>query len=211
MPRPKNYDRDEAVKKACSAFWQHGYGALGVRVLEQLSGLNRFAIQTEFGGKEGLFLETLDKYTQETETHLLKSLRDGDLSQIEALFNQLVTLSQEPAQAFGCLMVNTVVENAVLARVAIKERTDRHFEKLEKALRTALSRAKTNGQIANDFDVEEGIAFLVGSTMGVQLIIRRAGSIEAAQPYVNMLIKTIESWRTGLVSDADRAERKLHN
>lgn len=200
MPRPKNYDRDDAVLKACNAFWQHGYDALGVRALEDLTGLNRFAIQTEFGGKEGLFLEALDKYTQETETHLLQPLREGDLNQIENLYNQLVTFSPEPAQAFGCLMVNTIVENAVPARTAIKDRTDRHFKQLEDTMRSALSRAKTNGQIASNFDIDEAVVFLVGSTMGVQVMIRKAGSIKAAKPYVEMLIKTIKSWRTGLGS-----------
>ena len=198
MPRPKNYDRDDAVRKACNAFWQHGYDALGVRTLEELTGLNRFAIQTEFGGKEGLFLETLDKYTQETETHLLQPLHEGGLDQIDNLFNQLITLSPNTAQAYGCLMVNTVVENAVLVRTAIKDRTDRHFKQLEDAFRSALSRAKTKNQVASNFDIDEAVIFLVGSTMGVQVMIRREGSIGAAKPYVEMLIKTINSWRTGL-------------
>lgn len=200
MPRPKNYDRDDAVGKACNAFRQHGYDALGVRALEALTGLNRFAIQTEFGGKEGLFLETLDKYAQQTESHLLQPLREGDLDQIENLYSQLIALSSEPAQAFGCLMVNTVVENAVRARVTIKERTDLHFKRFEDAIRAALSRAKTNGQIASHFDIDEAVVFLVGSTMGIQVVIRRAGNIEAAKPYVEMLIKTIKSWRTGLIA-----------
>jgi len=196
LPRPKNYDRNDAVIKACNAFWQHGYDALGVRALEELTGLNRFAIQTEFGGKEGLFLETLDKYTQETETHLLQPLRDGNLDQIENLYKQLITLSPDPTRAFGCLMVNTIVENAVLARTAIKKRTDRHFKQIEDAIHSALSRAKTNGQIVSNFDIEEAVVFLVGSTMGIQVMIRKAGSIEVAKPYVEMLIKTIKSWRT---------------
>jgi len=195
MPRQKNYDRDEAVKKACNAFWRCGYDALGVRGLEKLTGLNRFAIQTEFGGKEGLFLEALDKYSQETELHLLQPLHEGNLDQIEALFSQLVTPSQEPGREFGCLMVNTVVENAALGREVIRERTDRHFEQLGEALRSAISSAKTSGQIPVDFDIDEGVTFLVGSTMGIQVMIRRAGDIEAAQPFVGMIIKTIKSWR----------------
>lgn len=200
MPRSKSYDRDDAVIKACNAFWQHGYDALGVRALEELTGLNRFAIQTEFGGKEGLFIEALDKYTQETETHLLQSLREGNLDQIENLYKKLITLSPEPAQVFGCLMVNTVIENAVLLRSAIKERTDQHFKQLEDAIHSALSRAKTTGQIPSNFNIEEAVVFLVGSTMGVQVMTRRAGSLDAAKPYVEMLVRTIKSWRTGIIS-----------
>lgn len=204
MPRPKRYDRSDAVKKACDAFWQHGYGALGVRSLENLTGLNRFAIQTEFGGKEGLFLETLDRYALESETHLLGPLREGSLDQVMVFFNQIGTPSQEPAQIYGCLMANTVVENAGPASATIKERTDRHFQLLKQAFRAALTHAKSDGQLAGDFDTEEAAAFLVGSTLGIQMTIRKAGSLKTARPYLNVLIKTIESWQTTPVTSADR-------
>ena len=62
MPRPKSYDRQDAIAKACLAFWEHGYQDLGVREVERLTGLNQFAIRSEFGGKEGLYLEALTYY-----------------------------------------------------------------------------------------------------------------------------------------------------
>jgi TetR/AcrR family transcriptional regulator, transcriptional repressor for nem operon len=198
MPRPKSYNRHDAVLKACNAFRQHGYEALGVRALEELTGLNRFALHTEFGGKKGLFLEALDRYSQEAEAQLLDPLGEGNLDQIENLYRQFVTPSSEPAQAFGCLMVNTVVENAVPGCTAIRERTDRHFALFENAIRSALDHAKSEGQIDAAFQIEAAVAFLLGSTMGVQVLIRRAGNIEAAKPYVEMLIKTIRSWRSKL-------------
>lgn len=195
MPRPRNCDRDEAVIKACNAFWQYGYDALGIRALEALTGLNRFAIQTEFGGKEGLFLKALEKYTQDAERYLFQPVRTGNLDQIEYLYRQFVTPLPESAQIFGCLVVNTVVENAVPARVAIKAHTERHLKLLEEAIGSALVRAKAEGQLAGDFDVDGAVAFLMGSVMGVQVMIRKAGSIEAAKPYVEMLVKTINAWR----------------
>lgn len=195
MPRPKSYDRSQAVEKVCNAFWRKGYDALGVRALEQETGLNRFAIQTEFGGKEGLFLEALERYTEATETHLLQPLREGDLDQIVAFFRQFGAPSGHPCRAYGCLMVNTVIENIAPGGKKIRQRTDQHFDRLREALRSALSQAMNSGQIAGDFDIEKGVAFLVGATMGLQVMVRQAGAVETARPFVEMLVRTIGSWR----------------
>lgn len=40
--------------------------------------------------------------------------------------------------------------------------------------------------------------FGVYPTMIHKVMVRGAGTIEAAQPFVNMLVKTIEAWRTGV-------------
>ena len=53
MPRSKGYDRAQAVERACEAFWEFGYQALGLREIESRTGLNRFAIHTEFGRQGG--------------------------------------------------------------------------------------------------------------------------------------------------------------
>ena len=55
MPRERKLTIEEAIEKSMFAFWEHGFG-LGVRNLEQITGINRFMLQTELGGKEGLFL-----------------------------------------------------------------------------------------------------------------------------------------------------------
>ena len=62
MGRKRKVDRDTARQSALSAFWVNGYSGLGVRQLEELTGINRFAVQTEFGGKDGLFLDIASLY-----------------------------------------------------------------------------------------------------------------------------------------------------
>lgn len=114
-----------------------------------------------------MFLEALDLYTEETEIHILEAVRQGNLGAIEAMFRQLAESSDNPCRAYGCLMVNTTVENADMASERINGRTDQHFGRLKAAFCTALSSAKLQGQINKDFNVEQGAAFLVGSTMGV--------------------------------------------
>ena len=84
MGRAKKVDRELARKSALSAFWVHGYNSLGVRKLEELTGINRFALQTEFGGKAGLFGEILDAYTAEWDNNYLEPVRNGNLDDLAA-------------------------------------------------------------------------------------------------------------------------------
>lgn len=195
MPRPKNYDRPTALAKARDAFWQYGYDALGVRAIEELTGLNRFAIQTDFGGKEGLFLEALSLYGDEAIEHIMEPMRAGGLSAIKQFFIDATTMHKNDPRIFGCLMVNTVIENASHNREKLKKQTDSHYAGMLNAFRAALSNARDAGDIAEDFDIEEAAPFLLSLAMGIQVYIRMTGSLSSARHQANMALKTIDTWQ----------------
>jgi len=195
MPRPKNYDRSTALEKARDAFWQYGYDALGVRAIEQLTGLNRFAIQTDFGGKQGLFLEALEHYAQAAITHIIEPIRAGGLSEIKHFFTKIATLQKQDPRVFGCLMVNTVIENAAHNHLELKKRTDAHYARMLDAFKSALGNARDAGDIAEDFDTEEAASFLLSLAMGMQVHIRMTGSVTSVRHQAHMAVKTIDSWQ----------------
>ncbi len=195
MPRPKNYDRSTALEKARDAFWQYGYDALGVRAIEQLTGLNRFAIQTDFGGKQGLFLEALEHYAQTAIKHIIEPIRAGGLSAIKHFFTEIATLQKQDPRVFGCLMVNTVIENAAHNHIEFKKRTDAHYARMLDAFISALRNARDVGDIAEDFNIEEAASFLLSLAMGMQVHIRMTGSVTSVRHPAGMAVKTINSWQ----------------
>src|SRR6185503_8823250 len=62
MARPKTYTREEVLRRATSLFSQKGYEGAHLQELVEVTGLNRFSLYKEFGGKEGLFQAALDAY-----------------------------------------------------------------------------------------------------------------------------------------------------
>lgn len=64
MPRPKEYDREDVLRRAMERFWDHGYHATGVSDLEAAMGINKFSIYAAFGNKRGVLLESLDLYAR---------------------------------------------------------------------------------------------------------------------------------------------------
>ena len=195
MPRAKTYDRATALEKARDAFWQYGYDALGVRAIEELTGLNRFAIQTEFGGKEGLFLEALEIYAQAAIEQIITPISAGGLPEIKQFFSNAIGFQKNDPRIFGCLMVNTVVENAAHNHIELKRRTDAHYARMLNAFYSALGNARDRGEISADFNIAEAASFLLGLAMGIQVYIRMTGTLSTARQQTNMALKTIDSWQ----------------
>ena len=187
MPRPKSYDRQEAVRKACAAFWQHGYQALGVRELERITGINQFTIRSEFGGKEGLYLEALQSYCDAAVTMKLPPMKTGGIADIIAFLNGLVTHGSMTSSDFGCLAVNTGIENARIQSPKLDEVTQAYWATLEDHFRMALENERRAHSDLADFDVNELAKALVVGVMGVHAQNRTQGSHRAGLPLVTVL------------------------
>lgn len=197
MARPKSYDRTEAVRAVRDAFWEHGYGALSISAIEERTGLGRFAIRTEFGGKEGLFLEALADYAADAETYMFAPLREnGTLDGIVALLRSVVTPFEGSPRRFGCLMVNTSIENASARMPSLRKRTDRHWQRLGDAFHIVLSAERKRGALRDDIEIDDAVQFLVGTVIGALVVNRNAGIIDAAEGQIRMAIDTVNRWRS---------------
>ena len=167
MPRPKSYDRNEAIAKACLAFLQHGYQALGVRELEEIVGINQFAIRSEFGGKEGLFLEALNYYSETAIQNEMGAMRDGGIAEICAFFRGLVTPGSNTSSDFGCLIVNTGIENARIKSPRLAKAVSAYWAALEDHFRTVLENENAWGSSIEARDPVASAKALVSAVMGI--------------------------------------------
>lgn len=195
MARTKSYDRDEALQKAVLAFWEHGYGSLGVRSIEQITGLNRFAIQTDFGGKEGLFREALDRYIELTAEFLARPLMEGGLDALEAFFESLVSPEGMKGREYGCLALNTLIETASQDFPGIEDQVDRQYKIMSEAFETVLTNARDRGELRETVRIEDAVPFLQAVGMGMQATIRKTGDVSTAEGQARMAIDTVRSWR----------------
>jgi len=59
--RPKVFDRETALDKAMTLFWQHGYEATSLSDLVEATGAKAPTLYAEFTNKEGLFRAVLDR------------------------------------------------------------------------------------------------------------------------------------------------------
>ena len=196
MARQKNYDREDTVRKARDAFWEHGYQNLGVRAIEDIVGVGRFAIRTDFNGKEGLFIEALTLYREELLRDIVKPIQEAnDLSVFDRILTQMTDPENHSCSKYGCLFVNTMVENASLQNNEFQEFTDKHFNKLSLVTTELIDRLKSQGLVKKDIDTEAAAEFVKGSFIASSLMSRDAHDASASAGYAKMALSTIHSWK----------------
>ncbi|MDQ2090596.1 TetR/AcrR family transcriptional regulator [Marimonas arenosa] len=194
MARRKSYDRDSAVTAAMHTFWARGYSNTGVRQIERETGINRFALNTEFNGKTGLFLEALNAYLAMSRETMLKDLSAGGLDGIRAFLKGLVKGGASDPRRYGCLMVNTVIENADLGLEEVRAIATAHFDALQASFEDALRMAKQNSELPLEFDIPAAARTLLTFSMGVEVFVRMQEDLGAAQQQVDFLLSLIDRW-----------------
>lgn len=70
MGRTKLFERSDITDKALKVFWQKGFTDTSLKDLEEATGVFKPALYSEFGDKEGLFLECVKYYREHYSSRL---------------------------------------------------------------------------------------------------------------------------------------------
>ncbi|MBK7643217.1 MAG: TetR/AcrR family transcriptional regulator [Planctomycetes bacterium] len=163
MGRPRTYTRDEVLRKATDLFARKGYEGAHLQELVDVTGLNRFSLYKEFGGKEGLFQAALEGYLGQLAALSAALQRDpAGLANVRAFYAALL------AEDFphGCLAVNTIREKHVLP-AHVYATIERFAAETERSLLRNLRGAEQRGELAPGTDAEGLAQFLTALNMGV--------------------------------------------
>src|SRR5882724_12831421 len=95
MARPKEFDRDAALKGAIGIFAEHGYEGTATEALLQAMGIGRQSLYDTFGDKWRLYLEALKRYTADSISNQLRALSStsSPVKGLEAMLNLAVSLA----------------------------------------------------------------------------------------------------------------------
>lgn len=171
MPRPREFDEQDAVARATELFHRRGYHATSTRDLGEALALNPSSLYRAFGDKHALFLRALDHY-QECESARCAAALAGDRPVREVLRDWLHAAA-DPAGPPGCFVVNTAVELGTDDRHAA-ERVRAAFDGTTAALAGLLRRGVADGELPADLD-PDGAADLLFTTAAGLRVRHRAG------------------------------------
>ncbi len=112
MPWEKQFNHDEALSKAMSAFWAHGFDATSMQDLVDCMGINRGSLYATFGDKRSLFIEALRRYAAVYREDWVARLSNshGPRAAILAAFDAAIAAALDTGSSDGCLLVNTALE-----------------------------------------------------------------------------------------------------
>ncbi len=156
MARPKEFDRDVALRRAIPVFWKKGFAR----------------------DKRGLFLEALRTYNSEGVASLVKRVAGG-ASRIAAIEGVLVELANEQPnkRALGCMGVNSICELGDDEDVRAVSTMAASFQ--ETALTSLIEDAKQQGEVSDAVDARAAARFLAAILSGMKVQAKVGASVEA--------------------------------
>ncbi len=147
--RPKVFDREAALDKAMTLFWQHGYEATSLADLVEATGAKAPTLYAEFTNKEGLFRAVLDRYitrfASKHEAQLFCEEKSVE-SALEDYFTEIAACFTSTDTPPGCFMINTSATLAASSRDIARTVKSRHAMQ-EQTLIQFLRQRQERGEI----------------------------------------------------------------
>jgi TetR/AcrR family transcriptional regulator, transcriptional repressor for nem operon len=172
VARPRQFDPEEVLDRSMREFWERGYRDTSVDDLVEATGVRPGSLYHAFpGGKRGLFLEALDRYSRLVVPAKMGALEraGAGLAELRGYFDGLVDDLSTPEGRIGCLMVNSTMELAAEDfEVGVIVRN--HMKRLEQNAERALRNAKRRGEIAEHVDPRAKAAQLMATGMGLMVV-----------------------------------------
>ena len=192
MPRVKEFDRDEVLRRAMDLFWAKGYEATSVQDLVDEMGINRGSLYGTFGGKHDLFLAAIDHYADSIVSESLLRLESGgpvrDL--IRRHFGRMI---EQPASAprRGCMMTNSAVERAP-CDAAIAERVRSHFDRIAEVFAALIARGQATGEVSGRYPAAQMARFLLMNFNGLRVLSKSGESPERLNEAVDVALSVLD-------------------
>lgn len=179
MARPKEFDRDQAVKRAMMVFWEKGYEATSTEDLLRAMGIGRQSMYDTFGDKHRLFLEALQRYNADRNVQMMESLRAG-ASPLQAIKDVLLAVARESAEerARGCMGVNATTELAQMDPEVLSI-IKASAVLCESALERIVREAKRRGEVGPSLDERTAGRFLLMTLQGLRVSAKGGASPDA--------------------------------
>lgn len=139
MPRgrPREFDRDEALRRAMGVFWRRGYQDASIQALTEAMGIASPSLYAAFGSKAALFREAADLYQAKDAAPPTRALDTAPTARaaVEGVLRTNADLFTRRGGPRGCLLtratatcpgdedeVRRYLDRSLRARVEVVER-----------------------------------------------------------------------------------------
>jgi AcrR family transcriptional regulator len=179
MARPKEFDEDGALRKAIRLFSQQGFAATSTEDLMRAMDVGRQSMYDTFGDKRALFLRALEMYVTES-VHAVRAELEKPGSALSAIQNALMTFAERDdlSSEEGCMGLNAISEfgqrDSEVTRI-----TRKAAQVQRQALMLTLNRAKTEGELDADADLESMADFFESTLAGIRMAAKAGKSRRA--------------------------------
>ena len=192
MARPKEFDRDIALKGAIEVFCDAGFEGASTDDLLRRMRIGRQSLYDTFGDKRALYLEALRHYLAERVAIQIRilSAEASPLRGLEAAMNELATTGAQGKRA-GCMGIGAICEFGqsdpeIAALIDVAQRP------LLSAIRHGIEEGKSKGEIGADVDTQAAAEFVTSTFTGIKLAARGGASGNTLRNIVRMAMRSLK-------------------
>ena len=169
--RSASFDRDEVVENIMNAFWEHGYEATSVQVLEAATGLKRQSLYNAFGNKDAMFELASERYQARVSQRLMATLDQAEpkLALRDFFAAQLEVLLDE-GRPSGCFVAGGQQELANRPDDTLGQRMAGLIGEQYEGLVDAFSRWRDTGKLTQDAEPEALAAIMMSAIRGQSVL-----------------------------------------
>lgn len=194
MGRSKSFEPNKKLFKAMELFWYKGYENTSISDLKKHLGLSAQSIYDTFGGKENLYLQTLELFYGNSVEGLkltLQSKDDASLPEIKLHFLLAYRMQIGDKTKASCYIANTSLELGLLNKEA-QIQSIKFFSMLKDAFKFALTNAIAKKEIPEDKDPEQLAWYLTNSISGLGVLNRAGADKERILDVINTTLTTLD-------------------
>ncbi|WP_437888029.1 TetR/AcrR family transcriptional regulator [Phytobacter sp. V91] len=193
--RPKVFDREAALDKAMTLFWQHGYEATSLSDLVEATGAKAPTLYAEFTNKEGLFRAVLDRYIARFAGQHEAQLLCEEKPVVQALkdyFTAVAVCFTSKDTPAGCFLINTSATLAASSHAIAETIKSRHAQQ-EQLLLRFLTQRQQLGEISAGVNTQQVAQFLSCILQGMSTSAREGASCDKL---LQIIDTTLQLWPT---------------
>jgi TetR/AcrR family transcriptional repressor of nem operon len=181
VARPREFDPDKALRAAIRLFSQQGFAATSTDELMRVMDLGRQSMYDTFGDKRALFLKALEMYVTES-VHSINLELEKPGPALAVIRNALAAFAEwsDLSNLEGCMGLNAICEFG--QRDADVTRITRHAGRVQRqTLMRVLTRAKTQGELSPDADLDSMADFFESTLAGIKMAAKGGKNRRALQ------------------------------
>ncbi len=190
MPKTTLFDKDKVLQNALEVFWLKGYHGTSMQDLVDSTGLNRSSIYNSFRDKFGLYLATLDYYSQVQSNHTHKVMVSSD-SALQVIRNLLAgNLKSTSEQPGGCFWVSCTAEFAE-GETQVQDKIVENKQRMLQLLGNLIKQAQEEGDLDLNTDSEKAALYLFSSIQGLRLTSLTESDPQKLSELVEHIVKSL--------------------
>jgi TetR/AcrR family transcriptional repressor of nem operon len=171
MPWEKQFNRDEALKRAGRLFWRRGYEKSSMTALLKAMGIQKGSFYATFGSKRQILMEALDEYIATRFGGFRAREDESPLRALRRHLDEVVEESIGEQRSAGCFLVNSALELAPHDR-QVEEVVTKTLDAHAGFYRSLMDDAKSRGELPKRYDTARHAQALLALVLGMRVMAR---------------------------------------